>query len=151
MLRSSPRIPWPIAPFFTPAGASCAARVRPRPRQRCSSSEDGDLTVAVIKTDVKLSGRAASMGQGVIGEVSKKLVDTFSINLAGMLVPATPAPADDGAGPGAARATPAAAPFVPSDDASLPVLSVIGSVVMDRLRKPRVGPVGSPSPPSPPW
>ncbi len=101
-------------------------------------SEDGDLTVAVIKTDVKLSGRAASMGQGVIADVSKKMIDTFSTNLASMLVPATPAPADDGAGPGAARATPAAAPFVPNDDASLPVLSVIGSVVMDRLRKPRV-------------
>jgi carbon monoxide dehydrogenase subunit G len=101
-------------------------------------SEDGDATVAVIKTDVKLSGRAASMGQGVIADVSKKMIDTFSTNLASMLVPATPAPADDGGGPGAARATPAAAPFVPDDDASLPVLSVIGSVVMDRLRKPRV-------------
>jgi uncharacterized protein len=101
-------------------------------------SEDGDATVAVIKTDVKLSGRAASMGQGVIADVSKKMIDTFSTNLASMLVPATPAPADDGDGPGAARATPAAASFVPSEDASLPVLSVIGSVVMDRLRKPRV-------------
>jgi carbon monoxide dehydrogenase subunit G len=101
-------------------------------------SEDGDATVAVIKTDVKLSGRAASMGQGVIADVSKKMIDTFSTNLASMLVPATPAPADDAADPQAARATPAAAPFVPADDASLPVLSVIGSVVMDRLRRPRV-------------
>jgi carbon monoxide dehydrogenase subunit G len=101
-------------------------------------SEDGDATVAVIKTDVKLSGRAASMGQGVIADVSKKMIDTFSTNLASMLVPATPAPADDAADAEAARATPAAAPFVPADDASLPVLSVIGSVVMDRLRRPRV-------------
>jgi carbon monoxide dehydrogenase subunit G len=101
-------------------------------------SEDGDATVAVIKTDVKLSGRAASMGQGVIADVSKKMIDTFSTNLASMLVPATPAPPDDAADPQAARATPAAAPFVPADDASLPMLSVIGSVVMDRLRRPRV-------------
>jgi carbon monoxide dehydrogenase subunit G len=101
-------------------------------------SEDGDATVAVIKTDVKLSGRAASMGQGVIADVSKKMIDTFSTNLASMLVPATPAPADDAADAEAARATPAAAPFVPADDASLPVLSVIGSVVMNRLRRPRV-------------
>ena len=101
-------------------------------------SEDGDATVAVIKTDVKLSGRAASMGQGVIADVSKKMIDTFSTNLASMLVPATPAPADDAADAEAARATPAAAPFVPADDASLPVLSVIGSVAMDRLRRPRV-------------
>jgi uncharacterized protein len=101
-------------------------------------SEDGDRTVAVIKTDVKLSGRAASMGQGVIADVSKKMIDTFSTNLASMLAPATPDPSDDGANPGAARAAPARAPFVPVAEASLPVLSVLGSVVMDRLRRPRV-------------
>jgi uncharacterized protein len=101
-------------------------------------SEDGDRTVAVIKTDVKLSGRAASMGQGVIADVSKKMIDTFSTNLASMLAPASPDPADDGADPEAAKAAPARASFVPAAEASLPVLSVLGSVVMDRLRRPRV-------------
>jgi len=56
-------------------------------------TQDGDDTIATIKTDVKLSGRAASMGQGVIAEVSKKLVDTFSKNLASMLAPSVDASA----------------------------------------------------------
>ncbi|HEY8674925.1 MAG TPA: SRPBCC family protein [Candidatus Dormibacteraeota bacterium] len=105
-------------------------------------TEEGGETVATIKTDVKLSGRVASMGQGVIGEVSKKLVDTFSINLAGMLAAPVEAPVLDGASPSTA-AVAVARPFVPSDDASLPVLSVMGSVVMGRVRSPRVAvPVG---------
>jgi uncharacterized protein len=100
-------------------------------------TEDGGETVAMIKTDVKLSGRAASMGQGVIAEVSKKLVDTFSTNLARMLAPPVEAPAPDpGSPPTAAAAVPQ--PFTPSDDASLPVLSVVGSIVIGRLRSPRV-------------
>src|ERR1700680_3951936 len=43
-------------------------------------AQEGDDTVATIKTDVKLSGRAASLGQGVVTEVFKNLVDTFSTN-----------------------------------------------------------------------
>lgn len=104
-------------------------------------TEEGDETVASIKTDVKLSGRAASMGQGVIAEVSKKLVDTFSTNLAGMLALPAEAPAPDAADPAPAAVAVSPA-FVPSDDASLPVLSVVGSVVMDRLRSPRVAGLG---------
>src|SRR3984893_14033 len=50
--------------------------------------EEGGATVATIKTDVKLSGRMASMGQGVIADVSKKLVNTFSDNLQAMMAPA---------------------------------------------------------------
>src|ERR1700737_3614741 len=50
--------------------------------------EEGGATVAIIKTDVKLSGRMASMGQGVIADVSKKLVNTFSDNLQAMMAPA---------------------------------------------------------------
>jgi uncharacterized protein len=105
-------------------------------------TQEGDETVATIKTDVKLSGRAASMGQGVIAEVSKKLVDTFSTNLAGMLAPPVEAPALGAMSPGTTTVA-LPQPFVPSDDASLPVLSVVGSVVMGRLRSPRVAvPVG---------
>jgi uncharacterized protein len=107
-----------------------------------SLTEDGDETMATIKTDVKLSGRAASMGQGVIAEVAKKLVDTFSVNLAGMLVAPAAAPTSDVT----SQSTPAveAAPrSAAGGDASLPVLSIVGSVAMDRLRSPSVAtPVG---------
>ena len=104
--------------------------------------QEGGDTVATIKTDVKLSGRAASMGQGVIAEVSKKLVDTFSTNLASMLEPPVEAPALEASSPSTTAAA-VPQPFVPSDDAALPVLSVVGSVVIGRLRSRRVAvPVG---------
>jgi hypothetical protein len=38
-----------------------------------------------METEVKLSGRAAAMGRGVIQDVSGRIVDTFSANLAQML------------------------------------------------------------------
>jgi len=104
--------------------------------------QEGGDTVATIKTDVKLSGRAASMGQGVIAEVSKKLVDTFSTNLASMLEPPVEAPALEASSPSTTAAA-VPQPFVPNDDAALPVLSVVGSVVIGRLRSRRVAvPVG---------
>ncbi|HEY8755524.1 MAG TPA: hypothetical protein VIN65_04115 [Candidatus Dormibacteraeota bacterium] len=100
---------------------------------------------ATIKTDVKLSGRAASMGQGVIAEVAKKLVDTFSVNLASLLAaPAEPPAAEPTSESSESRpAAPVPPRFAPSDDASLPLLSVVGSIAADRLRSPRVAvPVG---------
>jgi hypothetical protein len=62
---------------------------------------------ATIATDLQLSGRAAAMGRGVIGDVAQKLVETFAGNLASMLAgPA--APAED-AQPAGVTAEPAAA------------------------------------------
>ena len=137
--------------------------------------EEGGATVAIIKTDVKLSGRMASMGQGVIADVSKKLVNTFSDNLQAMMAPAPvgagdPPPvgavvspdapataavpasalAGDGAGPGATAVPLAAAPPPvaaaaprPNEEASLPLMSIAGAVLMGRLRTPKVAvPVG---------
>ena len=133
-------------------------------------TEAAGATRAIVKTDVKLSGRMASMGQGVIADVSKKLVNTFSENLAAMMAPApvaavaateagaptapaaetsdgTPTATSDGAAarPGAsatpaavARAPVAAAASRPADDASLPLMSIAGSVIMGRLRTPQV-------------
>jgi len=48
-------------------------------------SGNGDMTHGTIKTEVQLSGRAAAMGQGVIKDVSARIVDQFSANLAEML------------------------------------------------------------------
>jgi uncharacterized protein len=53
---------------------------------RMSLSADGDMTHGSIATEVQLSGRAAAMGQGVIKDVSGKIVDQFAKNLAAMLV-----------------------------------------------------------------
>ena len=50
-----------------------------------SLSEQGGRTHGTIKTDVQLCGRVASMGRGIIQDVSAKIVDQFSENLATML------------------------------------------------------------------
>jgi uncharacterized protein len=88
--------------------------------QMALTSENGS-TRGTIDTDVKLSGKAAAMGGGVIKEVSGKLVDQFAKNLAEMLghgsTATQPTPeAAEAAGP----ATPTAPPptsFGPKPDA----------------------------------
>jgi carbon monoxide dehydrogenase subunit G len=100
-------------------------------------SEVGGQTVASIKTDVKLSGRVAAMGQGVIGDVAKRLVDTFSTNLSNILLaPAAPAtPAAAGSDPSSDPVpTPDPSP-APAEMASLPLISVLGAALLERLRK----------------
>ena len=62
-------------------------------------TSDNGKTRGTIDTDVKLSGKAAAMGGGVIKEVSGKLVDQFAQNLATML----------GAGTAGTQPTPEAA------------------------------------------
>lgn len=57
-------------------------------------AEEGTGTQATIETDVQLSGRAAAMGQGMIADVSSKLVEEFAKNLANLVeTPAAPEPA----------------------------------------------------------
>lgn len=77
--------------------------------------EQPDATQATIETELQLSGRAAAMGRGVIGDVSQRLVQQFAENLAGMLAPAVagvgagdemPAPAPDGQTPPPSPETP---------------------------------------------
>jgi carbon monoxide dehydrogenase subunit G len=46
--------------------------------------EDG-RTAATVTTEVELSGKVATMGQGVLQDVSGRLVQTFASNLAAML------------------------------------------------------------------
>ena len=48
-------------------------------------ASDNGTTRGTISSDVKLSGKAAAMGGGVIREVSGKLVDQFAQNLEAML------------------------------------------------------------------
>ena len=106
---------------------------------------NGSSTEGRIETDVQLSGKAAAMGQGVIQDVSAKLVQTFAGNLAEMLAGGE-APADAApAAPAAPEATQAAPPTPPpppraasAAEQSLPVGAIAASVVKGRLRDPRV-------------
>jgi len=69
------------------------------------SGDDG-RTAATVTTDVELSGKVATMGQGVLQDVSGRLVQTFANNLAAMLEAegAPEATADAGAATGAGSA-----------------------------------------------
>jgi uncharacterized protein len=135
--------------------------------------EEAGATLVTIKTDVKLSGRIASMGQGVIVDVTRRMVDTFSANLAALLAAPRPAtaqapPSTSSAGstspraemgaptggartgadassvPREAQAVPAAPAAAPAPEAALPLLSIVGPVLANRLRSPRVAvPLGA--------
>jgi carbon monoxide dehydrogenase subunit G len=109
---------------------------------------DGDQTRGAIHSDVAISGKAAAMGQGVIGDVSARIIDTFAQNLAAMLAgegEGEAAPAAPGAP--AAEAAPAEPPSPPppaaqpqqqEEEPGLPVLAIAGSVLAGRMRDPRV-------------
>jgi carbon monoxide dehydrogenase subunit G len=91
---------------------------------KMSLAEEGGETRGTIASDVQLSGKAASMGRGVVKDVSTRLIDTFATNLEAMLAGGGPpaaataqpsgatAEAGDGAGAAAAAQarTPASAP-----------------------------------------
>jgi carbon monoxide dehydrogenase subunit G len=99
------------------------------------SGDDG-RTSATVTTDVALSGKVATMGQGVLRDVSGRLIDTFARNLAAMLEgeqaePAAPAAAAEPAAPAPA---PPAQP--PAEDA-LDLGALGGQIIGERLRDPR--------------
>jgi len=109
------------------------------------SGADG-RTSATVTTDVQLSGRVATMGQGVLQDVSGRLVATFAQNLAAMLergeaaaTPAgerkEPAPATPAAGPEEPAAAPAEPPRRPAE--ALDLGSIGGAVIAQRLKDPR--------------
>src|SRR4051812_13631146 len=80
-----------------------------------SLSEEDGRTRGRIQTDVQLSGRVAAMGRGIIQDVSAKIVDQFSDNLATML--SSSGAAGDGNGTAPASAAETAAATEPSPPA----------------------------------
>lgn len=114
-------------------------------------AEEGGRTHGTIATDVKLSGRVAAMGRGIIQDVSARIFDQFAVNLAEMLTgpeaeapaAAEPSPAaaqGDGAPEPEAVAEPGAAPpppQAPVAQAELSALDLAIAVIGGRLRDPR--------------
>jgi len=127
---------------------------------RMQLAQEGATTRGTIHSDVAISGRAAAMGQRMIGDVSARLIDTFSTNLAAMLAAggepapapaaaptatateaAAPAPAGEeqaAASAATGAAAPPPPPPPPASNEGLPVLSLVGGVVGDRLKDPKV-------------
>lgn len=114
-------------------------------------------TSATVTTEVELSGKAATMGQGVLQDVAGRLVQTFAKNLATMLeggepaVPEAGAPAAEAGAPAADAAASAAIPAgsapprlaappsppgIQREDA-LDLGSLGGAMIADRLQDPR--------------
>jgi uncharacterized protein len=109
---------------------------------------DNGRTSATVTTEVELSGKAASMGQGVLQDVAGRLVKTFATNLAAMLEGGeAPEAAEGGELPGAAEAAGTASPPPRPEPASpaaefqreeaLDIGSLGGAVIADRLQDPR--------------
>ena len=92
---------------------------------------DNGHTSATVTTEVQLSGKVATMGQGVLQDVSGRLVETFAQNLAQMLeggeAPAQEVPAQP------MREQPPA----PEPSDALDLGSVGGAMVADRLKHPQ--------------
>ncbi len=100
-------------------------------------SEQGGATVGEVGVNVALSGKAASMGQGAIQDVSSRLVGTFAGNLGQMLALTSSAPTVEGsAGAPAPGDAPAAAPPAVAD--AISGGDIVKAVVAGRLRSPRV-------------
>ena len=105
-------------------------------------------TAATVTTEVQLSGKAATMGQAVLQDVSRRLVETFAGNLQAMLAggreepesvpgpaPAAASAGDASAEPAPPRAAPKPPPQAPAADA-LDLGSLGGAVLADRLKRP---------------
>ena len=96
---------------------------------------DDARTTGRIVTDMKVSGRAASMGRGVMQDVAGRMVGTFADNLAAMLEEGErPASEPAGEGPPGDTGAPGSAP---QDDA-LDIGSLGGAMAADRLKDPLV-------------
>jgi carbon monoxide dehydrogenase subunit G len=104
---------------------------------------DGDGTKVTMHTDVALTGKAASMGSGLISDVSARLIDKFATNLQTMLTaPAAERPTatagDGGAPSGVGTGDAAPQPLPPAEAQELSALSLVGGVIVRRLRAPSV-------------
>ncbi|MBB5789149.1 SRPBCC family protein [Jiangella mangrovi] len=104
------------------ATAEIVAQLRP----------DGDSTVVTVNTDLRITGKIAQLGRGMIKEVSTKLLGQFVDCLEGKI--------------GATPATPAAAAAAPST----PVEPVSEPVAVEPQREVPIEPQPAPSSPSAP-
>ena len=120
--------------------------------------EDGATTRGTVHADVALSGRAAAMGQGVIGSVTDSMMGQFATNLQTMLtgsgapsvVPDAEAVAAAAPSAGAAHAAsngtatapprpaviPSPSPSPAAAESSLDAAALAKSVVLGQLREP---------------
>jgi carbon monoxide dehydrogenase subunit G len=81
------------------------------------SDIDGSTTKCVVSTELRVTGKVAQFGRGIMGDVSKKLMAQFAHNLNTMLEAGTPTHHDE---PAAAPAAAEAAAAQPVADTTSP-------------------------------
>jgi hypothetical protein len=95
-------------------------------------------TKCVVETDLRITGKVAQFGRGIMGDVSKKLITQFATNLNTMLADSEAAPTAAAAQPVAAAtadtAQPAAEPAAASTDDTSAAGSSAGGAT-DNVRK----------------
>jgi carbon monoxide dehydrogenase subunit G len=107
-------------------------------------SVDETHTTCVVETDLHITGRVAQFGRGIVGDVSKKLINQFATNLNTMLdagattAPEADAPAAD------ADAEPAAVVEV-SSDAIAPAGATVAAETDAPAAKPTVRKIDGPA------
>jgi carbon monoxide dehydrogenase subunit G len=95
--------------------------------------DEGEQTTAKMVTDVKVTGRVAQFGRGIIAEVSGRMTEQFVECLnERLLAPAAPESETAVATPEAAVATPAAAALEPSEASPLDLGAVAAVPVLKR-------------------
>jgi carbon monoxide dehydrogenase subunit G len=105
---------------------------------------EGDQTVVTVVTDLKITGKIAQFGSGMIQEVSRKLLGQFVDCLESKLVAPPPAdePADESAdAPTPAETAPATRPAVAaaSEPAALDILALSRGAVAKRAIPAAIG------------
>jgi uncharacterized protein len=122
-------------------------------------SQDDGTTHGEIHTNVAISGRAAAMGQGIIADVSARLIDTFAANLAQMLAADQPSGAEAAApdqpvasAPDAGWPEAAARAEAPTTEFAAGAAAAPGEAAAPGGPAPpeSPGPAAPPPPPSPP-
>lgn len=75
---------------------------------------DGEGTLVAVRTELKITGKVAQFGRGIIADVSDKLLQTFAANLETELAAGSAPAADQVSGTAPAAADPGAADSAPA-------------------------------------
>ncbi|WP_116948741.1 SRPBCC family protein [Jiangella endophytica] len=120
------------------ASAQIVAQLRP----------DGERTVVTVDTDLRISGKIAQLGRGMIKEVSTKLLGQFVDCLEGKLGAAAATPAASAASAAEPVPEPAAAPAEPAPGAAAaePVAEPAAEPVSEPVAEPAASTRPEPEP-----
>lgn len=98
-------------------------------------AEDGAATRGSVNADLALSGKAAAMGKGVIGNVTEQMMSLFANNLQAMLTEGTP-PVPEAPAEPVPTVVPEPVPASAAPGGSLDGLSLAKGIAAEQLSSP---------------